>query len=201
MTAFKYRSLSDLKRVLDIIVNKRLFGAKYLTLNDPMEGQFEFELSKNLPHTAIQQLFDERANTLICSLSEKRNSKGQPNNGIMWSMYADEHRGCCIEVEVEDPNWRPVKVYYSELPPIVDNPHVEVIDILSIKFIQWRYEDEMRYMCTNPTTPYLNVKVKAVYFGIRVSKEDFAFYKSLINSIDSTIKVEQMKRKDISWVR
>lgn len=201
MTVFKYRSLSDLKRVLDIIVNKRLFGAKYLTLNDPMEGQFEIDSSKNLPHTAIQQLFDDRANTLICSLSDKRNCDGRPNNGIMWSMYADEHKGCCIEVEVDDPNWQRIKVYYSKLPPIVDNPYIQVMDILSIKYYQWQYEDEIRYISTNPKTPYLNVKVKAVYFGIRVSKEDFAFYKSLIQSIDSSIKVEQMKRKEISWVR
>lgn len=201
MSAFKYRSLSDLKRFLDIIVNKRLYGATYLSLNDPMEGQFDFELSKDLPHSAVQQLFDERSQTRICSLSLKHNSKDIPNNGILWSMYADEHRGCCIEVELADREWKEITVYYSNLPPIVDNPRVQVIDILSIKFNQWQYENEVRYICTKTQSPYVKVNVKAVYLGIRMSKEDVEFYTSLIHSIDENIVVRQLKRNEIKWVR
>lgn len=201
MSAFKYRSLTDLKRVLDIIVNKRLYGATYLSLNDPMEGQFDFELSKDLPHSAVQQLFDERSQTRICSLSQKHNSKDIPNNGILWSMYADEHRGCCIEVEVDDPEWRKVNVYYSKLPPIVDSPYVQVIDILSIKFNQWEYENEVRYINTDPKTPYMKVRIKAVYLGCRVDKEDVEFYTSLIKSIDKKITVRQIKKAEIKWTR
>ena len=201
MSAFKYRSLADLKRFLDIIVNKRLYGATYLSLNDPMEGQFDFELSKDLPHSAVQQLFDERSQTRICSLSQKHNSKDIPNNGILWSMYADEHRGCCIEVELADPKWKEITVYYSELPPIVDSPYVQVIDILSIKLNQWKYEDEVRYICTEPQSPYVKVNIKAVYLGIRMSKEDVEFYTSLIHSIDKNIVVRQLKRNEIKWVR
>lgn len=201
MIAYKYRSLQDLKRFLDIIVNKRLYGARYLSLNDPMEGQFEFDLNDSFTQPALQQLFDERAKTIICSLSKKCNSKGIPNNGILWSMYADEHRGCCIEVEPDDPNWRKVDVYYSKLPPIVDNPHVQVIDILSIKFDQWEYENEVRYINSDPQTPYMNVKIKAVYLGCRMSKEDVEFYTSLIHSIDKEIEVRQIKRNEIKWIR
>lgn len=198
---YKYRSLQDLKRFLDIIVNKRLYGARYLSLNDPMEGQFEFDLNDSFTQPALQQLFDERAKTIICSLSKKCNSKGIPNNGILWSMYADEHKGCCIEVEVDDPDWIKRDVFYSSLPPIVDNPNIQVVDILSIKFNQWAYEDEVRYINTDPKTPYLNVKIKAVYLGIRMSKEDVEFYTSLIHSIDKEIEVRQIKRNEIRWIR
>lgn len=198
---YKYRSLQDLKRFLDIIVNKRLYGARYLSLNDPMEGQFEFDLNDSFTQPALQQLFDERAKTIICSLSRKCNSKGIPNNGILWSMYADEHKGCCIEVEVDDPDWIKRDVFYSSLPPIVDNPNIQVVDILSIKFNQWAYEDEVRYINTDPKTPYLNVKIKAVYLGIRMSKEDVEFYTSLIHSIDKEIEVRQIKRNEIRWIR
>lgn len=198
---YKYRSLQDLKRFLDIIVNKRLYGARYLSLNDPMEGQFDFDLNDSFTQPALQQLFDERAKTIICSLSKKCNSKGIPNNGILWSMYADEHKGCCIEVEVDDPDWIKRDVFYSSLPPIVDNPNIQVVDILSIKFNQWAYEDEVRYINTDPKTPYLNVKIKAVYLGIRMSKEDVEFYTSLIHSIDKEIEVRQIKRNEIRWIR
>ena len=116
-------------------------------------------------------------------------------------MYADEHRGCCIEVEVDDPEWRKVNVYYSKLPPIVDSPYVQVIDILSIKFNQWEYENEVRYINTDPKTPYMKVRIKAVYLGCRVDKEDVEFYTSLIKSIDKKITVRQIKKAEIKWTR
>lgn len=39
-TYYKYRSLSDFERFLDIIVNKRFYGAVNKELNDPMEGRY-----------------------------------------------------------------------------------------------------------------------------------------------------------------
>lgn len=37
---YKYRSLSNLRYFLDILINKRLYMATYDELNDPMEGAF-----------------------------------------------------------------------------------------------------------------------------------------------------------------
>lgn len=198
---YKYRSLRDLKKFLDIIVNKRLYGAKYLFLNDPMEGQFNFDISPKMEHSDIQRLFDERANAIICSLSKSCNKDGVPNKGIMWSMYADEHRGCCIEIENDDDNWKKVDVYYSSLPPLVTDPDIKVTDILSIKSKQWAYEEEVRFINTTNQSHFLNVKIKAVYFGIRVSDEDVAFYKKLIESIDPNIRVLKVKKNEINWDR
>lgn len=200
MVAYKYRGLRDLKRFLDIIVNKRLYGTTYLNLNDPLEGQFNFDLSR-MEHSDVQRLFDERATAIICSLSKSSNSKGIPNKGIMWSMYADEHRGCCIAVEVDDNDWKEVNIYYSELGQIITDPNTRVIDILSIKSKQWAYEEEVRYINTSNQSHYLNVKIKAVYFGIRVSDEDVDFYKKLIQAIDPNIEVVKLKRNEINWYR
>ena len=38
---YKYKSLDNLMWILDIILNKRLYAAKYTELNDPMEGIFK----------------------------------------------------------------------------------------------------------------------------------------------------------------
>lgn len=200
MSYFKYRSLENPKRVLDILINNRLYGAKYLALNDPMEGLFESDLSEKSDHPAIQEMFGEHAKTLICSLSKKKNDDDIPNKGILWSMYADEHRGCCIEVEVEDADWKKEEIYYSIRKPII-NDRVSVTDILGIKNIQWMYEDEVRFINTNPESPYLKVKVKAVYLGVRMSAEDVALYTSLIKAIDPLINVRQLKRNEIDWTR
>lgn len=35
---YKYRSLDNFRNFIDILVNKRLYGAKYDSLNDPFES-------------------------------------------------------------------------------------------------------------------------------------------------------------------
>ena len=37
---YKFRGLQDLKRFIDIILNKRLYASRYGELNDPMEGVY-----------------------------------------------------------------------------------------------------------------------------------------------------------------
>ena len=40
MLLYKFRSLQNLRRFLDILVNKRLYMAHFNEMNDPMEGAF-----------------------------------------------------------------------------------------------------------------------------------------------------------------
>jgi len=40
MILYKYRSLVNFERILDIILNQRLYCSKYDELNDPFEGLF-----------------------------------------------------------------------------------------------------------------------------------------------------------------
>lgn len=58
---YKYRSLKDMKRFIDILMNRRLYASKYLDLNDPMEGFFLYD--SNVPRSIISKLRDERATT------------------------------------------------------------------------------------------------------------------------------------------
>ena len=83
-TYFKYRSLDNLERFLQIIMNRELYGALYKELNDPMEGYFSYNPTIN-PEIR-RRIYHDRANTYICSASRKHNID------IMWSHYADEHR-------------------------------------------------------------------------------------------------------------
>ena len=59
---YKYRSLANMKRFIDILMNRRLYASKYLELNDPMEGFFLYD--KNVPRPIVAKLRDERATTL-----------------------------------------------------------------------------------------------------------------------------------------
>lgn len=66
---YKYRGLSNLKRFLEIILNKKLYGALYTELNDPMEGSFRYNYK--IPHEIIEDLKDQKQKTYICSLSKE----------------------------------------------------------------------------------------------------------------------------------
>lgn len=41
---YKYRSLENLERFLSIIIDRKLYGALYSEMNDPMEGYLLAEL-------------------------------------------------------------------------------------------------------------------------------------------------------------
>ena len=40
MILYKYRSLTDWKFLIDILMNNQLFAAGFESLNDPMEGRY-----------------------------------------------------------------------------------------------------------------------------------------------------------------
>lgn len=188
---YKYRSLSNLRRFLDILINKRLYASKYLNLNDPMEGAFSFD--KSVSQSTIAKLRDDRANTLICSLSKTY------KNGLMWSMYADEHRGCCIELEVISKKWKRVDITYTDSLPIITEENASVDTILSIKSNQWKHEEEVRFIQLNGNSPYLKIRIKKIYFGLKMNRTECSFYNNLLKSIDGGIEIVKMKKDDVDF--
>ncbi len=192
MTYYKYRSLNNLKFFLDILLNKRLYTSKYSELNDPMEGFFTYD--KTVPKVVINTIRAKRDNTYICSLS-KRN-----DIGLMWSMYADEHKGCCIEVEVTAKSWQEIDVKYSSTSSIIKGTKdADMEKILSIKSLQWQYEEEVRFVKETSKRERMSIKIKKIYLGINMTRTEKAFYKNLITSIDKKIEVISMKKDDIDF--
>lgn len=188
---YKYRSLSDLKRFIDILMNRRLYASKYLDLNDPMEGFFLYDM--NIPRPILTKLRDDRAKTLICSFSKTH------TNGLMWSMYGDEHKGCCIKLRVTSPNWKELEVNYTDMKLMISDRNASIETILSTKSQQWQHEEEIRYILTNPKSPYLKIAIDTIYLGAKISRADKSFYTSMIKSIDSKINVETLTKDDIDF--
>lgn len=188
---YKYRSLSNLKRFLDILIKRRLYAAKYLDLNDPMEGYFIYDNS--VPQSIIAKLRNDKSSTLICSLSKTH------KNGLMWSVYADEHKGCCIKLSVTSTTWKLLTVSYETCPAVIDSTKNSVEDILSRKSIQWQHEQEVRCIKVNPKNPFLRIKIDTIYLGIKVRRADVSLLEELISKIDPKIKVIKMNRNDIDF--
>lgn len=174
MKYYKYRSLANkqsISRFEDIIRSKTLYGSRFDKLNDPMEGYFRC-LHEDAP--SVLQMTLLRQDALICSLSRRYNI------GLMWSHYADEHNGCCIEVEVTDTSWQEVIVDYNEKPfRIAEDSCIN--DILKIKSPQWKFEEEVRFVCLSNEISPMNVNITNIFWGMRMDNQKVEEYNNLVS--------------------
>lgn len=185
MSYYKFRSLQNLRFFLDIIVNERLYAAKYDELNDPMEGVYMTDVQH---HNIIRALRTKKENIHICSLS--RNYA----HTLLWSHYADSHKGCCIEVSAKKQREQPTIIHYTENIPNIHGL-VNAKALLSHKSPLWEYEDEVRFF---RKSSYFYVNIHQIIFGLKVSVEDFKFYEKLIQSINPNIAVRKIKQEEIN---
>ena len=191
---YKYRSLDNLDRFLDIILDKKLYGALYNEMNDPMEGYFQYD--PRVDKRTVSNILNGKGKRYICSLSKKLNI------GLMWSHYADQNRGCCLEVEVTSKSWERLNVKYKdEIIHIDENSKIQ--DILSVKAKMWEYEDEVRYISpeiANPKRrPLLAVKINKIIFGCKVGVKKYNHLKKLITALNPNIKIEKIKVEDLDY--
>ena len=197
---YKYRSMSNLRYFLDILLYKRLYLASYSELNDPMEGAYRIKNGVKYDDSWLRLLRSEKNDIHICSLSKTY------NNILMWSHYADSHKGCCIELEVtSEKGIDETSVQYVDQIGAVQGKDYkdEAYQILSRKLKCWDYEKEIRFLKEIPSntrvSKFLHIKIIRIYLGCKMSSKEINFYKKLINSIDKHIDVKQLKRDELSY--
>lgn len=192
MPLYKFRSLQNLRRFLDILVNKRLYMAHYNEMNDPMEGAFYSDFDNR---ALLQEIWNGKRKQLICCFSTDY------RHTLLWSHYADSHQGACLEVEVTS-KLEPYEVDYSPDMPNAARDNIE--RILTHKSTYWQYENEVRFFKNEITEkntkakPWISIKIKRVLLGYRMSPKDVSFYTSLIHSIlGDDVEVRQIKREEL----
>lgn len=185
MILYKYKSLSNIENVLDIILKERLFCVSYNKLNDPFEGLFletiKLSYSRLLalkvpfpPHLVnssikqyknVEDLQIDLSRTKICSLSSDM------SDVRLWSHYADGHKGVVFEIDFSGIESQVHEVIYDHKLPtfgssILTGPLPR--KVLSHKTKHWEYESEYRIIHDGEYFSISN-RIKAIYAGFRIS--------------------------------
>ena len=171
---YKYRSV-NLNSILNLNNNILPFCSAS-TLNDPFEcGSIFNDIPINIgTYNKVIDDFEKdfKETWHICSLSEKN------DDILMWSHYADEHKGFCIEYSFMEIHNEfkllclPVK-YQNKLPKI-SITNSKSYEAIFTKAKQWSYEYEWRiaknYSNANKILTINMPKPKAIYLGCRIEE-------------------------------
>lgn len=190
---FKYRSIQNWKFLLDIFLKKRLYAAAYKELNDPMEGRYYYH-SDMVSREFKRALREQKREWRICSLS--RNHR----NTLMWSYYADGHRGIAIGVTARSPRRTPYTVrdvsYDMEVHVSgpTNDPAQVALQILSQKQFAWQHEQEVRVFTRDR---FVHVDIRKVCFGCNVSHTDKELITALAKMSAPEAQLVQLQRKQL----
>jgi hypothetical protein len=147
-----YHFISDEFGLKDLI-ERRLKIARITELNDPFEF-LSVDLSDRDFRHALKETKEElsKSNGLLCFSKKWKNP-------VMWSHYADKHRGICLGFDI--PKVPPTKVKYVRKrlpkPAVFDEAFMK--KLLFTKFRHWKYEDEYRVYLS------LEMEIEGFYYA------------------------------------
>ncbi|MFB9886923.1 DUF2971 domain-containing protein [Balneatrix alpica] len=134
---------------LEGIRNRRLKIARIDELNDPFEFagvNFKDEKLRAAFQKMKRQISQERG--LLCFSTKW-------SNPVMWSHYADRHKGLCLGFDVADASVGPVSYSGKRLAVELDQLKTPrelsaeyVRKIMFTKYTHWKYENEYRAFVT-----------------------------------------------------
>lgn len=190
-------SISDL-------IKGQITLADPVTFNDPFDTplfsyiELHRRKIKDKSKYDIKPMVDAYRHIKIrCFVKHNIKKRKQPfEDQLMWSHYADSHKGICIrykfdpEINLEDKelltfsNWYDVR--YLHKIKIEDPKSVELRSLLATKNKCWEYENEVRLIDFDPTCPdkYKQIsikksKIEAIFFGCRCPREDIIMVKKI----------------------
>jgi hypothetical protein len=120
-------------------------------------------------------------------------------NILMWSHYASDHQGYCLEFAATDATpffGEAQKVSYSKEFPVVnffDTPHDAQVDLIFLtKFEGWNYEEEYRivdHQAGAGLRSYPPDLLKSVTFGLRMPEQDRLKIRQWLQRRDHKVEV------------
>ena len=203
---YKYRCFGKdnsmtYKRSRDIFLESQLFMAKYSDMNDPMEAIY---YGDNISRDGLENIRNGKFDIRMCSLAKSY------TDILMWSHYADSHKGFCIELEVnKDSNDSEVEICYDKALWTPGGYYGSVInDIMSHKLYPWQNEQEIRILRNIKTSsiikPLLSINITKVYLGCALSAQEVEKYSRRINlwlkkGNHNCVKIQQLQRQNLTY--
>ena len=129
----------------------------------------------------------------------------RPDNLLMWSHYADHHRGFCLEfrTDLEPLNTKTRQVKYSSSMPqftltrmLCDGDYEEVLDLYCTKAKEWEYEREWRGLHKQAGTAYTydSKALTGVYIGAKASFTAFEIVALILAGQNEDVKLWKGER-------
>ena len=123
---------------------------------------------------------------------------------LMWSHYACDHRGYCLEFNATDHMFKEAQcVHYSDDYPVVEfysTPIEKQVELVFLtKYLGWRYEQEWRiidFRNGSGIKPYPRDLLTGVVFGTRMPDSDKALIRSWVNRRGHNVKFYQCTQND-----
>ena len=126
------------KNALDDLTRRRIRLSEIDKLNDPFELWCSAQGDRQL--RAVLRSWKKKMAKVYGLLCFSR----QWHNPVLWSNYADSHRGICLGFEVDEQSLRPVS-YVKERTDLQLPPTEETMEqLLFTKYRDWSYEEEIR---------------------------------------------------------
>ena len=136
--------------------------------------------------------------------------KPEISNVLMWPVYANEHKGICLEYHL--PVETQEEIIEDEITLRLGDvnyvKHISLGDEMSVeqafftKSVEWKFENETRLFYYDTKTEddfiYVNIKpdaLKKVYFGLRCSEEDKQKVRDSLKA-NPSVEFYQMKIKE-----
>ena len=200
---YKFRDFSE--NTDKIILNSEFYFASPKRFNDPFDCNLSYRqnytqeeilakyvyLASNLPFTKeqfintygleLEEFLDKypKLNDTLVSRSGILSLSKSNENIIMWSHYANEHKGLVFELQVNE-DYKFFHGYgvveYEEKYDLLSYtnliPEKDYAILFLTKYIYWQYEEEIRIIDYNKngTRKFNKSVLKTIYFGYRADE-------------------------------
>ena len=214
---FKFRLIN--KNLIDSLVNGSLYFALPSKLNDPFDCQIDLKKSARFAASKVSGLKREillkiaNLDTFVDGIQQKMRKVGvcsfslSLEESLLWSHYADEHRGVCLLYEFTESFFLEkmnkivgvTDIVYGENPLsdwLIESIPEQITDeffdhfttellkkVLIVKAEGWHYENECRII-REQSGPFLLPKgyLKQVCFGMNTPESDIQLVRKIVDS-------------------
>lgn len=120
---------------------------------------------------------------------------------LMWSFYADYHRGICLEFDGAAPCFDGVaEVHYADEPPALHSDDARPLHADALeKSLAWRHQEEWRLFSGSEYWPFPRSALKRVILGYRFPESAFGSLTQALVTNSYRVEIAQMQRQPGSY--